>query len=225
MTFASVISACAPALTYTPSPVVVPLFGRGGEAHTSLHGGSQGAQLAAAYAVSDEVMFRLVGHTQNRDDGHYRLFTGGAGYYLAQPLTRRRWLSLRGAASADFGVADVRGTAIVSNGSGGQRGDLYEGVGYRVSTQLDLGAASKYFAAGVTGRLVYFGLQHGERSAAGEDATASWWMFEPAAVLRGGLESIKLELQGGWSEPISRDGVVGDYRKWFWSLGIVAALE
>lgn len=220
----SATSACAPALTYTPSPVIVPLFGRGGQGHTSIHGGPQGVQLAAAYAVSDEVMFRLVGHTQNRDDGYYRLFTGGVGYYVAQPTTRRSWASFRGAASADFGVADVRGTALVPAGNG-QRLDLYEGLGYRVAAQLDLGAASKYVEAGVTGRFVYFGLQHGERSAAGENATASWWMFEPAVVVRGGAERLKLELQGGWSKPLRRDGIVGEYREWTWSLGVVVELD
>lgn len=215
-------ASCAPATLYVPSPVLAPMFSKGGQFHTSAQAGPQGVQLNAAYTAGRNIMVRVSGHAQDREDGHYQLITAGAGWFLAYvPRRAELFQGWRASANADFGFADARGAVRTATTARAQ----YSANIYRIGLQADFGVDLTYVEAAAVARFVYLSARHTEDSALGGGATADWWLIEPAIVVRGGLETLKLELQAGYSEPLSQGGFLGDYRRWWGTLGIAAVFR
>lgn len=199
-------SACAPKY-YAPNTHNVPLLTRQGDFSASAAVGDSRGELQGAYAATDRVAFMANGaffdqaDDEQGDGGRGGILELGVGYLA--PVGERFQIGVFGL----FGGGDVENhfpSTVASNP--GTTGTL-EAKLSRFGIQPAVSFRSRYFEAAASARIV--GLRYSDVTGSlmfdGEDqvqllrAQSDHTLLEPAITLRGGLETVKLQLQLGWS--------------------------
>ena len=200
------LSGCAPKY-YAPNTHNVPLLTRAKDFSGVLAIGDSRGELQGAYAVSDRVALMANAAVFDRsededgDGGRGGILELGVGYLA--PLGERFQLGLFGM----LGGGDVENhfpSTVASNP--GTTGSLEASL-TRFGVQPTLSYRSTYFEAAASARIL--GLRYSDVTGSlvfsGEDqvqllrSQANHTLLEPALTVRGGLETVKLQLQLGWS--------------------------
>jgi hypothetical protein len=199
-------AACAPKY-YAPNTHNVPLLTADGDYSASFAIGDSRGELQGSYAVTDDVVVMLnAAFFDRRDDedgdgGGGGLLEVGFGYQ--RPLNDRFQLGLFGL----VGGGDVENhfPSTVA-GNPGTTGILEAKLG-RFGIQPVIGFRSRYVEAAASLRVL--GLRYsdigGSLVFAGEDqvqvlsSQSRHTLLEPALTIRAGFETVKLQLQMGWS--------------------------
>jgi hypothetical protein len=200
------VSGCAPKY-YAPNTHNVPLLTRSGDFSGTFAFGDSRGELQGAYAFSERVAVMLNVAVFDRDDdadgdgGRGGIVELGVGYVA--PLGERFQFGAFGL----LGGGDVENhfPSTVANNPGTTgtleanltRFGIQPSVSYR-STHLEAAASARILGlrySDVTGSLVYAGQDQVQLLQAQSDHT----LLEPALTLRAGFETVKLQLQLGWS--------------------------
>jgi opacity protein-like surface antigen len=199
-------SACAPKY-YAPNTHNVPLLGRDGDYSAAFAFGDSRGELQGAYAVTEDLSLMLNGaYFERRDDEEG---DGGKGGLLEVGFGYQADLDER----IQFGVFGLLGRGNVENhfpstltGNPGTTGVIEANLA-RYGVQPVIGFRSPYVEAAATMRIMRLRYSDVEGSLvfAGEDqvqllgSQTEHTLLEPALTIRGGLPTVKLQLQLGWS--------------------------
>jgi hypothetical protein len=219
-------SACTPKY-YAPNTHNVPLLThRGDFSAAGLVGDSRG-ELQGAYAVTDRVALMANGaffdqaDDEQGDGGRGGFLELGAGYVA--PVGERFQIGVFGM----FGGGDVENHFPSTLDDNPGTTGILEAKLSRFGVQPLVGFRSRYFEAAASARFV--GLRYsnvtGSLMFGGEDqvqrlrARSEHTLLEPAITVRGGFETVKLQLQLGWS--INRDGSSFPQEEAYLTAGVV----
>ncbi len=210
-------SACAP--VYVPNTRHTPLLDDKGEVHAAVHGGTNGADVQAAIAVSNSVGLVAAGSfgtnegSGSLDADYHKHSYGELGLAYFKPFGKiGRFEALGG---AGLGTAE----AVNQYDFFGPQEVQATGNYRKYFVQGNLGVETGALEAGVALRLAQVVFTEFEASNVTHDQTESGTFFEPAAFARLGWKNIKLESQLGVSG-LLQDEVAFDYETILFSLGI-----
>jgi hypothetical protein len=200
------VGGCAPKY-YAPNTHNVPLLTRARDFSGALAVGDSRGELQGAYAITERVAVMLnaavfdQSEDEDGDGGRGGILELGVGYLA--PVGDRFQLGVFGL----LGGGDVENhfpSTVASNP--GTTGNLEASLA-RFGVQPALSYRSTYFEAAASARILSLRYSDvaGSLVFAGEDqvqllrSQSSHTLLEPALTVRGGLETVKLQLQLGWS--------------------------
>jgi hypothetical protein len=200
------VSGCAPKY-YAPNTHNVPLLTRARDFSGALAVGDSRGELQGAYAITERVAVMLNAAVFDQSDdadgdgGRGGILELGVGYLA--PRGERFQLGVFGL----LGGGDVENhfpSTVASNPA--TTGNLEASLA-RFGVQPALGYRSTYFEAAASARILRLRYSDvaGSLVFGGEDqvqllrSQSSHTLLEPALTVRGGLETVKLQLQLGWS--------------------------
>lgn len=207
-----IVSAVACAPVYIPASANIPLLQKARDIHIAGNGGTQGAQLNGAFAITDHIAARGTLQLNATSEGdYYRSGTLGVGYFWAgmpAELAEGEFPSgFRASVNLDTGGALARGSSTLTINDTPSTVH-YSGRLLRTTLQADLGWEWRYFAIGVAARASHINFLHDAQSQnAGE--VANFILAEPVLFLRAGRQPIQLEAQLGILYPLWGEGVIG----------------
>ncbi len=206
LTVPLMLGACAPKY-YAPNTQNVPLLTRQGDYSAVGAVGDSRVEVQGAYGITSELaLLANAAHFEARDDvdgdgGGGGLFELGFGYQ--RPINERFHLGVFGL----LGGGDVENHfPSTVPGNPGTTGNI-EAKLTRFGVQPVVGFRTRYFEAvgsvrlvglrysDIRGSLVFSGVDQVQELSSQADHT----LLEPAITLRAGLETVKLQLQMGWS--------------------------
>ncbi|MDQ3266702.1 MAG: hypothetical protein M3Y59_24140 [Myxococcota bacterium] len=213
------LSGCVP--MYVPASVHAPMLERAGDVHLAVSGGTQGAQLNGAVAVTDFLAVRASAQgyaagdsasTTSGNRGYGNFVSGGAGVGLFHGGNPSRDVDSGSGLRASVNL-ELHGGR--SGGGGEFRVTLpsstvnaFSGTFFRPVLQGDVGYEWEFFALGVAARLSSMQFMHDADSDFANES-ASMLTAEPFAFARVGSGNLKFELQAGGVLPVGTSGNVG----------------
>lgn len=199
-----IFSGCTP--IYVPNTVNVPTYEHAGEISAAGYVGSNGFDLQAGVAVTDNIAVTADGsfanrsNSDNKNSEHKHSFgeLGINGFTL---------IGENGQGSLSMGI----GTGKVSSSDTEFLGSdiiTAEGEYTRAYWQASLGFRSRIFKGGFACRLSYVqfnSMDYNHSNATGNDWRKWEYFVEPALYMELGGRNLKFLLQGGFSEPIHKE--------------------
>lgn len=193
------IVSCAP--VHRPTVINAPLMKKQGDVHISGHISIAGVEANAGAALSDHVgivvnsvLFASSVTEQEKDGQTYRvedemrMVEGGLGFFNA--FKNDIVIELYGG----FGYGYSK---TLSNT--GDYPDRVEARGYRYFIQPAFGYSGDIAAVGIATRVIYLDLYDYHDYSDGDTSGHRGLFYEPALFFRFGMESVKIEGQGGFS--------------------------
>lgn len=212
---ALLISACAP--VYVPSTQHTHLMDDKGELHVATHGGTNGVDMQAAYALTNHMgLMAAASYGSAKQEGnsdHHIHQYGELGITYFQPLGKiGRYEALAG---TGFGSAEVVDHFVFLGPEEVQATGQFN----KIFIQNNIGLETDVLETGLALRLGHLTFYTFKTASGTHDGPERGTFFEPALFARLGWKNVKIESQVGFSHPLQGD-VDFTYKALMLSLGL-----